>query len=116
MSTKLSQSGTYLEYVTVKPVGGLNLDQIATAIMMYHQNDYDTQTYEIEKHNLKMFFAKYNTWNKIMARVKFILWEEGMVRLDYAWENIVNYDEQLKYTKERLSNFNSLIGKTKENK
>lgn len=117
MSTKLAKNGTYYEYITIKPVFGFSIDQIATAILMYHSDTYDWKTSKTDKHNIRKFFNKYNTWNKIMTEVKGIILEEGMSRLDYAGENIDNYDAQLENVKQQIKDrYNSLIGTKKEGK
>ena len=113
MATKLAKNGTYLEYVTVRPTSGLNTDQIATAILMWYADEYDFDEGKVEKHNIKMFFAKYKTWNTVMAKVKEIIWEEGMVRLDYAWESITQYDDQVARVKPYLTKINDKIGTSK---
>ncbi len=41
-----------------------------------------------------------------MSEGKDILLEEGRSRLDYAWENIVNYDDQLEKVKDYLKELN----------
>ena len=115
MATKLAKNGEYLEYVTIRPVGGLSINQIATAILFYHADTYDYKTGKTDKHNIRQFFYKYNTWNKIMGRVKYVIYEEGMSRLDYAWENIENYETQLENVKLQIKDrYNSLIGTKKE--
>lgn len=114
MATKLAKNGTYMEYITIKPVYGFSLDQISTAILMYHSNTYDYQNKTIVDNRVRSFFKKNNTWNKIMTEVKSIILEEGMSRLDYAWENIDNYDAQLENVKLQIKDrYNSLIGTKK---
>ena len=113
MATKLAKNGEYLEYIIHRPTSGLSPDQIATAICMWYADEYDFDEGKIEKHNLKQFFHKHNTWNKVMAKVKNIIWEEGMVRLDYAWESITCYDTQIDKTKTYLKSINQLIGTKK---
>ena len=113
MATKLSQRKEYLEYIVIRPAGGLSIDRIATAILMWHADDYDYMGKKIEKHYVKQFFAKYNTWNKIMGRVKDIIYDEGMAKLDYSGENIVNYELQLATVISQLKKYNTLIGTKK---
>ena len=113
MATKWAKNGEYLEYIIHRPTGGLNTDQIATAICMWYADEYDFDEAKIEKHNLKQFFFKHNTWNKVMAKVKDIIWEEGMTRLDYAFESITCYDDQVKKATAYLKNINPLIGTKK---
>jgi len=111
MATKMSVRKEYLEYIIIRPTNGLSLDQIGTLILMWYADDYDYNTHKIvTTDNIGPFFTKYNTWNKIMSRVKDVLLDEGMSRLDYAWENIEAYDLQLAKVKERLQAFNSWIG------
>lgn len=114
MATKMSVRKEYLEYYIIRPTNGLSLDQIGTLILMWYADEYD---YEVGKtittDNLSPFFKKYNTWNKIMSRAKDVLLDEGMSRLDYAWENITSYELQLKTVKKRLQEFNKLIGTKK---
>tara|TARA_R100001530_G_scaffold111569_1_gene78716 strand:- start:2374 stop:2712 length:339 start_codon:yes stop_codon:yes gene_type:complete len=111
MATKKAQNGQYLEYVVIRPVGGLTVDQIATAILMWHSNSFDFDTGKVDKNNVREFFKKYNTWNKVMGRVKYIIYDEGMMKLDYAWENIEQYDSQLANVTHQLKNMNNLIGR-----
>ena len=114
MATKLAKNGTYMEYIVIRPTFGFNLDQIATAILMYHSDTYDWKTNKTDKHNIRQFFHKYNTWNKIMGKVKDIILEEGMNRLDYAGENIDNYEAQMENVKQQIKDrFNPKIGTKK---
>ena len=41
-----------------------------------------------------------------MTKVKDILIEEGRARLDYAWENITNFDSQIEKVKGYLKKLN----------
>lgn len=106
MATKKAKNGQMLEYLIIRPTVGFNIDQIGTLILMYHQDEYDYENIKIEKENIKNFFNKYNTWNKVMAEAKDILLEEGRSRLDYAWENINNFDGQLEKVKSYLKKLN----------
>ena len=114
MATKLAKNGTYMEYIVVRPTAGLNAEQIATAICMWYADEYDFKECKVEKHNIKQFFYKNNTWNKVMAKVKQIILEEGMTRMDYAWESITCYDDQIKKVKDHLKIINPKLGTTKE--
>tara|TARA_B100000902_G_C27148067_1_gene832199 strand:+ start:255 stop:602 length:348 start_codon:yes stop_codon:yes gene_type:complete len=114
MATKLAKNGEYLEFIVIRPVGGLSIDRIATAILMWHSDTYDFDTGKTDKHNIREFFNKYNTWNKIMGRVKDVIYDEGMLRLDFAWETIENYDSQMENVKRQIQDrFNSQIGTKK---
>ena len=104
MSTKLSTKGTYLEYLIIRPIGGLNITQIADAILIY---DNDAES-------VAKFFKVNNTWNKVMSKVKRIIYEEGMVRVDYAWENVSDYKVIVKTVEENLRKLNKLIGTEKQ--
>lgn len=114
MATKMSMRKEYLEYIVIRPSGGLSISQIGTAILMWYKDDFDHRDQKIVKHNLKQFFHKHNTWNKIMSKVKDIIYDEGMQRLDYAWENIEHFDVQLATVKASLQKVNPLIGTTKK--
>ena len=115
MATKLAKNGTYMEYIVIRPTFGFSLDQIATAILMYHSNTYDYQNKTIVDNRVRAFFKKNDTWNKIMGKVKDIILEEGLSRLDYAWESIDNYESQLENVKQQIKDrYNSLIGTKKE--
>ena len=111
MATKMSVRQEYMEYIIIRPTNGLSLDQIGTLILMWYKDDYDYEAGKtITTDNLGPFFTKHNTWNKIMSKVKDILIDEGMSRLDYAGENIESFDLQLARVKEKLQAFNSWIG------
>ena len=114
MATKMSVRKEYMEYIIIRPTNGLSLDQIGTLILMWWKDDYDyIDGKTITKDNLGPFFTKNNTWNKIMSKAKDVLLDEGMSKLDYAWENIESYDLQLARVKNRLQAFNSWIGTKK---
>ena len=106
MATKKAKNGQMLEYLIIRPTTGFNIDQIGTLILMYHQDEYDYENNKVEKENIKNFFNKHNTWNKVMSEAKDILLEEGRSRLDYAWENITNFDGQLEKVKGYLKKLN----------
>src|SRR5210317_1603905 len=95
MATKKAKNGQNLEYIIIRPTFGFSSEEIGTLILMYFQDEYNYEENKIEKENIKNFFNKYNTWNKVMTKVKDILIEEGRARLDYAWENITNFDSQI---------------------
>lgn len=114
MATKMSMRKEYLEYIVIRPAGGLSIDQIGTAILMWYKDDFDYRNQKIIKHNLKQFFYKHNTWNKIMSKVKDIIYDEGMIKLDYAWENIEHFDTQLATVRNFLQKINPLIGTKKK--
>ena len=80
MATKLAKNGTHMEYIIIRPTFGFTAETIASALVMYHDN-------------VNEFKSKYKTWNKIMERTKYIILEEGLSRLDYAFEMVDNYDE-----------------------
>jgi hypothetical protein len=114
MATKMSIRKEYLEYVTIRPTNGLSLEQIGTFILMWYKDDYDYDTHKvITTDNLGPFFKKRNTWNKIMSKVKDIMVEEGMAKLDYAFENIEAHDVQLAKVISQLKKYNTLIGTKK---
>jgi len=106
MATKKAKNGQNLEYIIIRPTFGFNSEEIGTLILMYFQDEYDYEENKIEKENIKNFFNKYNTWNKVMTKVKDILIEEGRARLDYAWENITNFDSQIQKVKGYLKKLN----------
>jgi len=106
MATKKAKNGQNLEYIIIRPTFGFSSEEIGTLILMYFQDEYDYEENKIEKENIKNFFNKYNTWNKVMTKVKDILIEEGRARLDYAWENITNFDSQIEKVKGYLKKLN----------
>lgn len=106
MATKKAKNGQKLEYIIIRPTFGFSSEEIGTLILMYFQDEYDYEENKIEKENIKNFFNKYNTWNKVMTKVKDILIEEGRARLDYAWENITNFDNQIEKVKGYLKKLN----------
>ena len=106
MATKKAKNGQNLEYIIIRPTFGFSSEEIGTLILMYFQDEYDYEENKIEKENIKNFFNKYNTWNKVMTKVKDILIEEGRARLDYAWENITNFDSQIQKVKGYLKKLN----------
>ena len=102
MATKLAKSGEYLEYIIIRPTFGITLEKIADGILFYHAE------------SITAFKTKYKTWNKIMQRFNFILLEEGLSRLDYAGENIDDYESKHSEMVRYLSLINPLIGTKKE--
>ena len=102
MATKLSVSKEYLEYIIIRPTFGISVEKIADAILFYHDE------------NMTSFRSKYKTWNKIMQRFNYILLEEGLSRLDYAGENVEDYDNKHKAMVAYLKSINPLIGTKKE--
>lgn len=106
MATKKAKNGQMLEYLIIRPTSGFNIEQIGTLILMYHADEYDYEEVNIEKDNIKNFFDNNNTWNKVMIKVKDILIEEGRSRMDYAFESITKYDDQLEKVKGYLKQIN----------
>jgi len=106
MATKKAKNGQNLEYLIIRPAFGFSSEQIGTLILMYHADEYDYEEVNIEKDNIKNFFNINNTWNKVMIKVKDILLEEGRSRMDYAWENITKFEDQLEKVKGFLKKIN----------
>ena len=103
MATKLAKNGDYMEYIIIRPTFGLNINQIADGLLLYHDN-------------LKSFKTSYKTWNKIMKRFNYIILEEGLSRLDYAGESIDDYENKHKVMVAYLKSVNPLIGTKKGDK
>jgi hypothetical protein len=59
-------------------------------------------------------FDKYKSWTKIISRVNYIILEEGLSRLDYAGEQIDDYENKHKEMIAYLKSINPLIGTTKQ--
>mgnify|MGYP003677330589 CR=1 FL=1 len=101
MATKLSVSKEYLEYIIIRPTFGIAVEKIADGLLLYHD--------EVDA----TFRTKYRTWNKIMQRFNHILLEEGMSRLEFAGENVEDYDLKHKDMVSFLKSKNNLIGTKK---
>ena len=102
MATKLSVSKEYLEYIIIRPTFGISVEKIADTLLLYHEGLDAT------------FRTKYRTWNKIMKRFNYILLEEGMARLEFAGENVDDYENKHKEMVAHLKVINPLIGTKKE--
>ena len=101
MATKLSVNGSYMEYIVIKPTFGFSVETLADALLLYDDD-------------MVKFKAKYKSWAKIISRVNYIILEEGLSRLDYAGENIDDYDNKQKEMIAYLKSVNPLIGTTKQ--
>jgi hypothetical protein len=100
MATKLAKNGNYMEYIIIRPTFGFTVERIADAVLLYDDNI----------SNIK---DKYKTWNKIMQRANYIILEEGLSRLDFAWESVDGYDDKHKKLVTYLKSLNPLIGTKK---
>ena len=101
MATKLAKNGTYMEYLIIRPTFGFTKEMIANALLLYMDN-------------VSEFKSKYKTWNKIMDRAKYIILEEGLNRLDYAFEMVDNYDAKKAEMIAYLTGINPQLGKKKD--
>tara|TARA_B110000977_G_scaffold17180_1_gene20931 strand:+ start:226 stop:534 length:309 start_codon:yes stop_codon:yes gene_type:complete len=101
MATKLSVNGSYMEYIVIKPTFGFSVEKLADALLFYDSD-------------MVKFKSRYKSWTKIIARVNYIILEEGLSRLDYAGESIDDYDNKHKDMIAYLKSVNPLIGTTKK--
>mgnify|MGYP003628387277 FL=1 len=101
MATKLSVNGSYMEYIVIKPTFGFSVEKLADALLFYDSD-------------MVKFKSRYKSWTKIIARFNYIILEEGLSRLDYAGENIDDYDNKHKEMIAYLKSVNPLIGTTKQ--
>lgn len=100
MATKLAKNGTYMEYVIIRPTFGFTKETIADALLLYHSD-------------INKFKSEYKTWNKIMERAKFSILEEGLSRLDYAFELVDDYDNKRAEMIAYISEINPQLGAKK---
>ena len=101
MATKLSVNGSYMEYIVIKPTFGFSVEKLADALLFYDSD-------------MVKFKSRYKSWTKIIARFNYIVLEEGLSRLDYAGENIDDYNNKHKEMIAYLKSVNPLIGTTKQ--
>ena len=101
MATKLSVNGSYMEYIVIKPTFGFSVEKLADALLFYDSD-------------MVKFKSRYKSWTKIIARFNYIILEEGLSRLDYAGENIDDYNNKHKEMIAYLKSVNPLIGTTKQ--
>ena len=101
MATKLSVNGSYMEYIVIKPTFGFSVEKLADALLFYDSD-------------MVKFKSRYKSWTKIIARFNYIILEEGLSRLDYAGENIDDYNNKQKEMIAYLKSVNPLIGTTKQ--
>ena len=101
MATKLSVNGSYMEYIVIKPTFGFRVEKLADALLFYDSD-------------MVKFKSRYKSWTKIIARFNYIILEEGLSRLDYASEQIDDYENKHKEMIAYLKSINPLIGTAKQ--